>query len=277
MSPLKLYTSDFFFTANHSVTVAERLPQPEFPIHTHDFDELVIVLRGNGRHIINDVPYYITCGDLFYINADDQHGYQSVDSLELNNILYCRNRLSLLSDWQSLLPGDETRQEQRYWRLSVQGISNIRTIVDALTKECMKSDRLSIQLSESLFLQLALSLKRYRHPPNSDQLADGQLLDLLMLGLHGGSSNSFRLDNFCQQHRLSPRSIQALFKQHTGVSISYYLRQLRLCKAMAMLRQKALNISEISSECGFEDSNYFSSVFSKSIGISPSEYRQRFR
>ncbi|WP_159566850.1 HTH-type transcriptional activator RhaR [Budvicia diplopodorum] len=277
MPLLKLHTSDFFFTDNHAVTVAERLPQPIFPIHNHDFYELVIVLRGNGLHIINDVPYYITCGDLFYINADDQHSYESVDSLELNNILYCRHRLSLLSDWQSLLPGDETHQEQRYWRLSVQGMSEIRPIVDALTKESMKSDKLSIQLSESLFLQLALLLKRYRHPPNSYQLADGQLLDLLMLALHAGIDKPFRLDDFCQQHSLSSRSIQTLFKQHTGVSVSHYLRQLRLCKAMAMLRQKTLHIGEISSECGFEDSNYFSAVFSRAMGVSPSEYRQRFR
>lgn len=277
MSQLKLHTSDFFFTDNHAVTVEDRLPQPIFPIHTHDFYELVIVLRGNGLHIVNDVPYYITCGDLFYINANDRHGYESVDSLELNNILYCRDRLNLLSDWPSLLPGDESHQDQRYWRLSVQGMSEIRPVIDTLTKECMKSDRLSVQLSESLFLQLSLLLKRYRHPPNSYQLADGQLLDLLMLALHSGISKSFRMEDFCQQHSLSPRSIQALFKQYTGVSVSHYLRQLRLCKAMAMLRQKTSHISEISSECGFEDSNYFSAVFSRATGVSPSEYRQRFR
>lgn len=277
MSLLKLHTHDFFFSEKNTVTVAERLPQPVFPIHTHDFYELVIVRRGNGLHIVNDVPYYITCGDLFYINASDHHGYESVNDLELNNILYCRSRLNLVADWETLIPGDNDSQEKRYWRLGIQGISAIQTVIDALAKECIKSDALSVQLSESLFLQLILLLQRYRHPPDSHQLADAQLLDRLMLDLHAGIGHAFRLEDFCHHHQLSPRSIQALFKQHTGVSISHYLRQLRLCKAMALLRQKQMQISEISSECGFEDSNYFSAVFSRALGISPSEYRQRFR
>src|SRR5471032_716314 len=65
---LKLNKNDFFLTGMNSVVVAERHPQADFPSHDHDFDELVIVWRGNGVHIWNDIPYPITCGDLFYIN-----------------------------------------------------------------------------------------------------------------------------------------------------------------------------------------------------------------
>lgn len=40
---LKLRTEDYFLTDKNTVTVAERSPQPAFPLHHHDFDELVIV------------------------------------------------------------------------------------------------------------------------------------------------------------------------------------------------------------------------------------------
>ncbi len=45
------------------------------------FCELVIVWRGNGLHVLNDRPYRITRGDLFYIHADDKHSYASVNDL----------------------------------------------------------------------------------------------------------------------------------------------------------------------------------------------------
>ncbi|MBS0967557.1 MULTISPECIES: HTH-type transcriptional activator RhaR [Yersiniaceae] len=277
MPLLKLQQQDYFLTGQQAVSVAERHPQPDFPLHHHDFDELVVVWRGNGLHIWNDIPYRITCGDLFYVDARDRHSYESVNGLELDNILFARERLRLPADWASLLPGHEVPQAGRYWRLSMLGMDVLRCKVDALAQECLKSDPLSLQLAEALLLQLALLLQRYRHHPDSRELADAQQMDLLMLALRGSIAGPFRLEAFCEQHRLTPRTLRALFKQQTGMSISDYLRQLRLCNAMALLRHGRQPIGDVAAACGFDDSNYFSVVFNRAFGATPSGYRQRFQ
>ncbi|WP_410013564.1 HTH-type transcriptional activator RhaR [Sodalis sp. RH24] len=277
VSNLKLSTTDYFLSDKNAITVADRHPQPIFPTHYHDFDELVIVWRGNGLHILNDVPYAITCGDLFYVNARDRHSYESVNELELDNILYCRGRLTLSTDWNALLPGEEATQEQRYWRLSTPGMSVLRREVDALARECMKTDPLSVLLSEALFLQVALLLKRFRHAPDSPLLSDAEQLDLLLMALRVSIEQPFRLDDFCHRHQLNARSLKTVFKQQTGIGVNQYLRQLRLCKAMDLLRHGQQTIGEVASRCGFDDSNYFSVVFNQSFGVSPREYRQRFQ
>ncbi|PWC24205.1 HTH-type transcriptional activator RhaR [Brenneria nigrifluens DSM 30175 = ATCC 13028] len=274
---MKLNTSDYFLSDKHAITVAERYPQPVFPTHCHDFDELVIVWRGSGLHILNDVPYAITCGDLFYVNARDRHSYESVNELELDNILYCRHRLTLGSDWNALLPGEDVPQEQRYWRLSTPGMQVLRRAVDALARECMKTDSVSVLLSEALFLQVALLLKRFRHAPDSPLLSDAEQLDLLLTALRVSIERPFRLDDFCLQHQLNARRLKAVFKQQTGIGVNLYLRQLRLCKAMDLLRHGQQTIGEVAKRCGFDDSNYFSVVFNHSFGVSPREYRQRFQ
>lgn len=274
--PLKLRKNDFFLTPKNSVMVAERHPQVNFPSHDHDFDELVVVWRGNGLHIWNDVPYPITCGDLFYINASDRHSYESVNELALDNILYCRDRFGLSADWAQLLPGAGVSQEQRYWRLSSLGMTALRDKVDELATECMKSESLSVQLSEALLMQLALLLLRYRHPPNSGVLPDAHQLDLLMMALRASITDPFHFDTFCAQHGVSSRGLRALFKQHTGMSVTHYLRQLRLCRAMSLLRYGHQTIGDVAAECGFDDSNYFSVVFNRACGVSPRDYRQRF-
>lgn len=274
---LKLQTEDYFLTDKNTVMVAERSPQPVFPLHHHDFDEMVIVWRGNGLHLWNGVPYRITCGDLFYVTASDSHSYESVHDLELDNVLYIRQRLTLPADWQNLLPTGEVPQEQRYWRLGEQGMAVLRDRVDALGQECMKSDALSLQLSEALLWQIALLALRYRHAPDSDQLADAHQLDLLMTALRASVARPFRLEAFCRQHGCGMRSLRARFKQQTGMSVSHYLRQLRLCRAMQLLRDNRLSISEVAAQCGFDDSNYFSVVFHQAFNVTPSGYRQRFQ
>lgn len=274
--PLKLMRNDFFLSRKNSVMVAERHPQANFPSHDHDFDELVVVWRGNGLHIWNDVPYPITCGDLFYINASDRHSYESVNALALDNILYCRDRFGLAADWAQLLPGVEASQAQRYWRLSSLGMTALRDKVDELATECMKSESLSVQLSEALLMQLALLLLRYRHAPDSGVMPDAHQLDLLMMALRASITDPFHLDSFCAQHSVSSRALRALFKQHTGMSVTHYLRQLRLCRAMSLLRYGHRTIGEVAAECGFDDSNYFSVVFNRACGVSPRDYRQRF-
>lgn len=73
------------------------------------------------------------------------------------------------------------------------------------------------------------------------------------------------------------RSLRGRFKQQTGMSVAQYLRQLRLCRAMELLRHNRQTISEVAAECGFDDSNYFSVVFHQAFGVTPSGYRQRFQ
>jgi AraC family L-rhamnose operon transcriptional activator RhaR len=40
-------------------------------------------------HVLNDRPWRITRGDLFYIRAEDKHSYASVNDLVLQNVIYC--------------------------------------------------------------------------------------------------------------------------------------------------------------------------------------------
>lgn len=155
-------------------------------------------------------------------------------------------------------------------------MDTLREKVDALRQECMKSDALSLQLSEALLLQIALLAARYRHTPDNPQLADAHQLDMLMNALRASIATPFRFEAFCEQHHFSARSLRARFKEQTGMSVPHYLRQLRLCKAMELLRYDLQTIGDVAALCGFEDSNYFSVVFHQAFGVSPSAYRQRF-
>lgn len=65
------------------------------------------------------------------------------------------------------------------------------------------------------------------------------------------------------------------FKEVFGVSANKYLLTVRLNKACALLSSTNLNITEIAFLSGFPDPNYFTRIFKKEKGISPSDFRKK--
>lgn len=74
---------------------------------------------------------------------------------------------------------------------------------------------------------------------------------------------------------LSPVYFSILFKREVGTNFLDYLTQYRLEISKNLLKQVKYNINEVASLSGFQDAKYFSKVFKKTFGITPSEYRRR--
>ena len=66
-----------------------------------------------------------------------------------------------------------------------------------------------------------------------------------------------------------------VFKQLFDDNFINYLTKIRIDRAKVLLKDVSFNIKEIGKSVGYADSNYFTKVFKRSIGISPSEYRSK--
>ena len=65
------------------------------------------------------------------------------------------------------------------------------------------------------------------------------------------------------------------FKNETGVSINQYIREKKLALAKTLLKTSDLSVKEISEKLCYSSETYFSTLFSKTEGICPSEYRDK--
>jgi YesN/AraC family two-component response regulator len=74
---------------------------------------------------------------------------------------------------------------------------------------------------------------------------------------------------------LSPSYFSALFKEKTGSSPIDYLNQLKIQETTQYLLFTNLRINEIAQKIGISDPYYFSRLFSKVMGISPKQYRDK--
>ena len=75
---------------------------------------------------------------------------------------------------------------------------------------------------------------------------------------------------------LSSSYLCRIFKSEVGTSITNYLNNLRVRKAATLIKENTLSMKEISSMVGIDDQLYFSRLFKKYMGISPSEYGKKY-
>jgi transcriptional regulator GlxA family with amidase domain len=72
---------------------------------------------------------------------------------------------------------------------------------------------------------------------------------------------------------MSRTSLHLKITALTGMSISHYVRSLRLRKAQELLTTSGLNVSQVAYAVGFDNPKYFSRLFSEEFGVSPANYR----
>lgn len=73
---------------------------------------------------------------------------------------------------------------------------------------------------------------------------------------------------------LSPTYFARMFKDETGLTFHSYVVQVRMQRAAELLKDHSLTIGEIAYIVGYPDQNYFSQVFKKVMGMSPTDYRK---
>lgn len=87
-----------------------------------------------------------------------------------------------------------------------------------------------------------------------------------------------RLADAAEVCGLNANYLGNLLKEHLGKTFTQLLTEQRLDEAIACLKYRTeLSIAEVARTCGFRDGNYFSLVFGKKMGMSPTHFRGNWR
>lgn len=92
--------------------------------------------------------------------------------------------------------------------------------------------------------------------------------------LNSNLEKPFSIKEFCCKNAMNASYFGYTFKKETGFFINDYLTRLRIGRAIRMLRDTTLTITEISDRTGFSSISYFTRCFKDQTGYSPKKYRQ---
>ena len=82
------------------------------------------------------------------------------------------------------------------------------------------------------------------------------------------------LTSLAEMYNISSSRLSTLIKKELGLSFSEYITARRMQKAKELLKDDSRSIEEIANAVGYHDYFYFTKVFKKTQGISPSKYRK---
>ena len=89
------------------------------------------------------------------------------------------------------------------------------------------------------------------------------------------SDKDISLHSVAKEVNISPNHFSTIFSQETGETFIGYITRIRLEQAMVLLKTTQLRTSDVGYEVGYNDTNYFSYVFKKKMGMTPKEFRNR--
>lgn len=98
-----------------------------------------------------------------------------------------------------------------------------------------------------------------------------------MLLLEQQLRSSATIEEVCEPLGIGRRQLERRFQRDVGLSPAEYRQRLRLDRARWLLQNTDLEVTEVSLECGFQDSSNFGRVVRTALGQSPSEVRKAAR
>ena len=86
-----------------------------------------------------------------------------------------------------------------------------------------------------------------------------------------------QLSEVADAAHVSTAYLSKLFSDHLGSTFVDYLTEIRVGHAEQLIRENRLTVKEVAYAVGYQDPNYFSKIFRKTVGMSPSMYAERSR
>ena len=125
------------------------------------------------------------------------------------------------------------------------------------------------ELMSSIFNQYS-SLVR-----NERTLGYSEVVKKTIVLIESDLSSNLSSSSLAEALGLSLGYISSLFKKEVGKCLSEYIREKRMKYACHLLETTNLQIQTVALHCGIMDLQYFSKLFKKTFGITPSEYRNQ--
>lgn len=91
--------------------------------------------------------------------------------------------------------------------------------------------------------------------------------------LHSNLADDLSVEQIARDFGISRSKLYATCEKYLGIGLAQHIKLLRLEKSKLLLRETNLSISQISSEVGFSDYNYFCRVFKQEVGMPANKYR----
>ena len=229
-----------------------------------------MVLSGSGKLEYDDTEHTLSTGDCVFIDCKKPYYHQTSEDLwKLQWVhFYGPNITNIYEKYieRGGSPCFHPIQSDKF-------ISIWKTLYDTAASSDYIRD---MRINESLSALLTILMEESWHPEFRKTGSKKQNLLEIKNFLDDTYQEKITLDGLADRFFINKFYLTRVFKEQFGVSINTYLLQIRITHAKQLLRFTDKTIETIGMESGIGPLNYFSRIFKRVEGITPSEYRQNW-
>ncbi len=255
----------------------------DFPAHTHNFTEIMYVVQGSITHVIDGKEIVLHAGDMIFLNQHVVHSIRKAgkDDIGINFLVlpqFFEIPLSMVEKNNNLARFivNTFRQdtiESEYLIFRTEKNLYIDNLMENIIVSFLDGD-LFMQMQQvtmgMIFLHLLQNIE-YLGKESSRNYED--VIVNTALQYIEENYRKANLTDLSERVHMSVSSMSKLIKRSTGSNFKDLLQRKRLQKAVVLLMETSLNISDIMNAVGYENSSYFYNQFREKYGMSPKEYR----
>lgn len=233
--------------------------------------ELIFFTGGKGSIIIAKKRYQVKEGMLFYICPDVLHSieldpeepvcFQSVH-FSYARVSFNENKWEIKNE-EKALPLHAAQELRDYY----QAEDIFKKLVDRWDAKQPGYEFVAKTLLQQLLIAIFQNLKK-QNRNDSASLKVGKIIKYM----HENINRKVTLAELSEMVQLSSPYLSRTFKDTTGYSVIGFFNKIEIDKAKELIIEGNKKVKEIAQELGFADEFYFSRIFKRIEGISPSEY-----
>lgn len=249
------YESDFYFGGE-----------------VHDFWELVVVTEGTVGVTADHAVYTLSQGQALLHPPMEFHRIWAAEGTSPTVIIFsfaAQNLTSGMGCVRNLSP-QNTARVYHIWELIRSGFELSDITVVAPRQEMLVDAQKAVCLLEYLLMSITGepgSADAQDASPSAQQYR--QIMEVLSKHV----SEQLTISQVAQLCHMSPTGLKRTFSRYAGIGVMHYFMELKIRHAMELMR-RGERISTVSEKLGFENQNYFSTVFRRVVGMSPSQFRR---
>ena len=258
-----------------------------YPVHEHRDFELNFVEHGAGaQRVVGDSLEEIGEFDLVLIGGENlQHAWQQgrCESKDIREIT-----IQFSSDLfpESLLSKTQFSSIRKMLERSRLGLSfPMETIMDVYTT---LNSLVGMQEKFYQYIQFMQLLYKLSLAENAKVLAssasvrsetgvESEKVKTVKHYIYDHFTDDVSLTSMADMAGMSPSAFSRFFKSQTGSTLSDYVIDIRLGNAAHMLVDTSKSVSDICTECGFNNQSNFNRMFKAKRGVTPREFRAMFK
>lgn len=255
-----------------------------FPAHRHNFVEVLYVCEGSLTNIIDGKRVVVNKGELLFLNQFTKHEILKAgqNDIAINfmvlpeffDVAYSMTgNDNMLADFLvNVLRQDEERGEYLHFKVAeVLQIQNLlENIIYSLVTGRGNQNKINQTTMGLIFLYLMDSVQyvEMRLPNQYENMISMTTLDYIEQKYRTAT-----LTELCDMLHLPMHVLSKMIKKTTGFNFKELLQRKRLSKAVELMCDTDLPISDIIAAVGYENNSYFHRVFKERYGVTPRAFR----